>query len=225
MSPVDSTKIIVISPIDTTYEGPIVPKGKKGWQPVHLQQGSMDGACGLYSLMMGLIICGVVSYDDARSYKVFSQTSKIGRLFGYFKKFDPLIKNGIDLDQMFTAIDEYCPGQIACQGLKSKGSELINFIEQQLIENRPVLLILTFEGGAHWVLVIGREYKYNRHGKKTSLCRFLILDPDLCTPLMCSWNGVIDVSNHKGKFPYDMWAFDKKIQLVYAIAIWPTEHK
>jgi hypothetical protein len=51
MRVMSSTEIMVIEPIDTTNEGPQVPKGEKGWQSVHLRQGSMDGACGLYSLM------------------------------------------------------------------------------------------------------------------------------------------------------------------------------
>ncbi len=224
MRAVGSTEIMVISPIDTTNEGPKVPIGQKGWQPVHLRQGSMDGACGLYSLMMGLIICGVVRYDDARAFYTFSSNSKIGRLFEYFGKLGPLVKQGTDLDQMFTAIDEYCPGQIDFQGQKSKGPDLVEFIDQNIINNHPVLLILTFEGGAHWVLVIGRECE--RQGKEKKLCRFLILDPSENTPEICSWNGVIDVRKQKGEYPYRWWnSNDIEVQLEYAMAIWPKTHK
>jgi hypothetical protein len=227
MRAVGSTEIMVISPIDTTNEGPQVPEGAKGWQPVHRMQGSMDGACGLYSLVMGLIICGVVRYSEARSFHAFSSKSKLGKLLEYFGKMGPLIEKGTDLDQMFKAIDEYSPGPINCQGLMRKGygaPALVEFIEQNIAENHPVLLLITLEGGrSHWVLVIGRE------NKKTKLCRFLILDPEENTPQICSWNGMIDTRKQKGAYPYRWWRTkdinDVKVQLEYALAIWPRKNK
>lgn len=158
MRTVDSTEITVISPIDTTNEGPKVPDGAEGWQPVHLIQGSMDGACGLYSLMMGLIICGVVRYAEARLFHAFPSKYELGKLLDFFRDRGPLI-SGIDIDKMFKAIDEYSPGQINCQGLMRKGygaPALVEFIEQNIIENRPVLLLITLVGGGetlgscHW---------------------------------------------------------------------------
>jgi hypothetical protein len=167
---VGSTEIMVISPIDTTNEGPKVPEGGKGWQPVHLRQGTMDGACGLYSLMMGLIICGVVRYDDARAFYTFKPDTNIGRLFEYFGKLGPLMKQGTNLDQMVTAVDEYCPGQIDYFGQVGKGQDLIEFIDPNIIRNHPVLLLIDVEGVGHWVLVIGRECE--KRGKKHNYADF-----------------------------------------------------
>lgn len=224
MRVMSSTEIMVIEPIDTTNEGPQVPKGEKGWQSVHLRQGSMDGACGLYSLMMGLIICGVVRYDDACSLSAFSSKSKIGRLFEYFANLSPLLIEGTNADHILTAINKYFPGKIDIQEKERKRSDIVKFIDQHIINNHPVLLILTFEGGgAHWVLVIGRESE--KRGKKTTLCRFLILDPSEETPKICSWNGVIDTRKQKGRYPYSWWTKKFTAQLTCAIAIWPKKHK
>jgi hypothetical protein len=229
MRAVGPTEIMIIRPIDTTNKGPMVPDGTGGWQPVHLKQGEMDGACGLYSLMMGLIICGVVRYDEARSFHAVSSKSKLGKLLDFFRDRGPLI-SGIDLDQMFNAVDKYSPGPIDCQGFMRKAygaPALVEFIERNIIENHPVLLLITFEGGGHWVLVIGGEYK------KTKLCRFLILDPEENTPQICSWNGVIDVKKQKGTYQFHWWRTKNihedinniKVQLEYAIAIWPKKNK
>jgi hypothetical protein len=61
------TEIIVIDPIDTTHEGPSAPGPSGQRQMIHLMQGSLDGACGPYSLMMALLICGVVDRNQAAS--------------------------------------------------------------------------------------------------------------------------------------------------------------
>ena len=224
-----STEIMIISPIDTTNKGPMVPDGTGGRQPVHLKQGEMDGACGLYSLMMGFIICGVVRYEVARSFHLFHafpSEFELGKLLNFFKDRGLLI-SGIDLDKMFKAVDEYSPGQINCQGLMRKGygePALVEFIEKEISENHPVLLLITLEdGGRHWVLVIGCEYK------KAKLRRFLILDPEENPPQICSWNGVIDTRKQKGAYPYRWWRTkdinDVKVQLEYALAIWPKKNK
>jgi hypothetical protein len=216
---------MVIEPIDTTNEGPQVPKGEKGWQSVHLRQGSMDGACGLYSLMMGLIICGVVRYDDACSLSAFSSKSKIGRLFEYFANLSPLLIEGTNADHILTAINKYFPGKIDFQKRERerKRPDLVKFIDKHIINNDPVLLILTYEGGAHWVLVIGRECE--KIAGKTTLCRFLILDPSEDTSKICSWNGVIETRKQKGKYPYSWWPKEFTAQLECAIALSPKKHK
>jgi hypothetical protein len=215
--------ITVISPIDTLCEGPKVPIRGKGWQPVHLRQGSMDGACGLYSLMMGLIICGAVTYEKVCAFYPFLSDPKIKRLMEYFEEFGLLVKRGIDIDQMFTAIDEYCSGKVDYQGLISKGSDLIEFIDEELIKNRPVLLLIEFEDTAHWVLVVGREFE--RRGEETALCRFLILDPSEDTPKICSWNGVLSTRKKRREYPYtyDTLTCCNNVKMVYAIAIWPKK--
>lgn len=44
--------IKIIKDLDITASGVSVFNRK--WQPVHLQQGEMDGACAVYSMMMNL---------------------------------------------------------------------------------------------------------------------------------------------------------------------------
>lgn len=242
MRVVGSTEIRVISPIDATNDGPTVPKGRKDWQPVHLRQGTMDGACGLYSLMMGLTICGVIRHEDARNFLNFSSKTKIGKLFEYFGKSGPLVKNGTTSSQICTAIDDFFKGEIRFERPKSDvhdlldfiendlqgknsykrpqrdGQDLTNFIDNHVKKNHPVLLMVDYEIAAHWVLVIGRECE--RQGQRTTLCRFLVLDPSEATPHTCSWNGVIDIRKQKSEYHYRWWSScERNIKLVDAIAL------
>lgn len=55
------------------------------WQKIALQQGDMDGACAVYSLMMYLIAIKVLTYAQVKNLntKFNGQTSK-GRLFKEF---------------------------------------------------------------------------------------------------------------------------------------------
>ena len=61
------TEIHVIDLLDATHNGPaaVGPSGEE--QEVHLQQGSLDGACGPYSLLMCLLICGLIERSVIRS--------------------------------------------------------------------------------------------------------------------------------------------------------------
>lgn len=51
--------IKIIKDLDITASGVSVFNRK--WQPVHLQQGEMDGACAVYSMMMNLLILKVLT--------------------------------------------------------------------------------------------------------------------------------------------------------------------
>lgn len=59
--------ITVINPIHATHNGPMAPGPSGLSQEIHLLQGSLDGACGPYSLIMSLLICGVIERDTAIS--------------------------------------------------------------------------------------------------------------------------------------------------------------
>lgn len=221
-----STEIKIISPIQATNRGPEVPYSRNFVQPVHLKQGSMDGACGVYSIMMALIICGVIRYEDARSFWKFKPKTPIGKLFAFFAEKGPLVANGASLDDVHKAIDEYFPKLLDFQGLRQdKELDMVGFIEEEIGKSHPVLLLTTFEGGGHWVVVVGCEYECRK--RKKDLCSLLILDPGNDTSLMSSWNGLIETQEKKGEYPYRWWTPDGQdpinVQLEYSLAIWPLK--
>src|SRR5512147_2545150 len=99
------TEIYVIDPIDATHEGPsaIGPEGDR--QMVHLMQGSLDGACGPYSLMMALLICGVVDRNEAARYGAVDRRTSLGRLLAEWHRLGPLVKQGTDPVQLADLLD------------------------------------------------------------------------------------------------------------------------
>lgn len=61
------TMIKIIKDLDITASGVSVFNRK--WQPVHLQQGEMDGACAVYSMMMNLLILKVLTRNQVVNLK------------------------------------------------------------------------------------------------------------------------------------------------------------
>lgn len=73
------TEIHVIDLIDTTHEGPAAMGTKGEEQQVHLHQGSLDGACGPYCLLMSLLICGLADRTSGLS-SPYSKKTSIGKV-------------------------------------------------------------------------------------------------------------------------------------------------
>ena len=70
--------IYTINLLDTTECGP-ESEFEGFMQKVFLQQGSIDGACGPYSIFMGLLSLGLISYDKITSRTV-KGNERLGKL-------------------------------------------------------------------------------------------------------------------------------------------------
>lgn len=107
-----STEIFIIDPIDATHEGPEVPflnegKRKKGkTQLIHLQQGSLDGACGPYSLFMALIVCGLIDRNEITALNPIDKRTNIGRLFKNLESSKVFFRDGTDLKELGDIISD-----------------------------------------------------------------------------------------------------------------------
>ncbi|RPI21696.1 MAG: hypothetical protein EHM61_24135 [Acidobacteria bacterium] len=221
------TEIYVIDPIDATHEGPnaLAPGGHR--HMVHLMQGSLDGACGPYSLMMALLICGVVDRNDAARYGAVDRRTALGRLLGEWHRLGPLVKEGTDPIQLVTLLEKTYGRKLNLDFAGGPGTNVRTFVEQEVRENRPVLLTLSYPGGGHWVVVIGLEYQLA--GIDRRLCRFLVLDPAQPTPTVSSWNGVIEARGGGGHYPYTWWTVGVSVQFYFALSLWrkvkPGKHR
>ncbi|RPJ87631.1 MAG: hypothetical protein EHM18_00150 [Acidobacteria bacterium] len=218
---VGATKIYVLSPIDTTYEGPKVPLGEEQeWQPVHLRQGSLDGACGPYSVMMALIICGVANYEDARTLWDEDHRTRLGKLLRCWDTYGPLCRSGAGLWDLINSVSE-AYGKVLESDFTTgdPGPETRGFIEKHVNENHAVILRVTFSGGSHWVVVVGLEYGM-KEGEPV-LWRYLVLDPAEETPTVSAWNGVIGARSSPGPYPYRWWTAQlRMVTLSEAFALW-----
>lgn len=85
--------IKIIRGLDITALGVCVYNRK--WQSVHLQQGDMDGACAVYSMMMNLIVLKVFTRNQVTNLNTsFKGNTAKGRLFKEFFVKEGLCRDG-----------------------------------------------------------------------------------------------------------------------------------
>ena len=207
--------IKIINKLQLSDKGLMV-KGTK--QEVHLQQGAMDGACAVYSMMMCLIIAraihrnDIVTLDDS---KIKGNTSK-GRLIRNFLYNNGLVRNGYELndleDELLHSFQKIVHTEY--YSIKQDGNGFIPNIINALDNNDSVELGFIYKRkGGHAVVAIG--YEKNAMG-----ILLYVLDPGYPMPLGQYWNNVIQI-NTSSAIKYNALNFvDKeKIQVDEALVI------
>ncbi len=212
-------QIQIIEGIDAAHLGPQAPFGED-WQEVHLQQGSLDGACGPYCLFMALIVCGLVDRNQLLSFPRDRRT-RSGRLMSQIEKYAGLLQTGTHLTDLERDLKNAFGAKLKTETSAESGKRLRSFVEDQVLAHHQVVVGLDSPKDGHWVLVIGLDYETTDSTK--DLHRFLVLDPSVPTPTVSAWNGVIDAYGSGGHYPYRYWGgeheFDR-VQLNEAIALW-----
>ncbi len=199
------SEFFVIPQVTMTEEGPAVTKtvSHKTPQLIHLQQGSLDGACGPYSLCMALIALGFEKHSKLSNLEQTRSSKKLFKVISDHS--DALITEGTALNQMKKYAETY-----AKQGLKSekitadlhgnsheaKSGKQKNFIRvrdfviESVFKCRPVV----FGSAYHYSLVIGLGFEDEDARKRKEPRYLLLLDPDEPSPTMSPWNGLIDMA-------------------------------
>jgi hypothetical protein len=206
------SEILVIKQIQMSHDG---PRNEEGEQ-IHLQQGSLDGACGPYCLFMSLIICGTVdskklkSLDHIRKNTATGKTlikmeelaSESGSLFRWGTELSHLKEMAESHGYIATECQEAIRNHKNSKAYKITKKELSTdnvktFVIDHVLQDHPVILWLDFgeKNGAHWVVVIGLEYKDAIARKNNKASRFLLLDPGSTSPIVSAWNGAIRISS------------------------------
>jgi len=214
-------EIKVIKRIRMTHSGPVNEAG----QLIHLQQGSLDGACGPYSLLMSLIICGAVSeHEKLVCLKPVRKNGATGKALLKMneltsKEAGSLFRNGTDLCHLQdiaksyrvnTEVEEARPIRASSNEYKTTGKSLDtknvkDFVIKKVSDDHPVILWLDCGDSAHWLVVVGLEYASQKHKEMNKVSRFLLLDPDAPGPRVAAWNGAIEISSRR---EWHMWGSD-----------------
>lgn len=184
---------------------------------IHLRQGELDGACTVYSLMMGLIIAVKgVTKTKLINLDTDSDTdwrTSYGRLIKEFfykmpqTKDDPettLIRNGATLAQIQDKLSHsfskvirsyYGSSELGAneEGYMDK-YQLLDFIAGEIDEGCPVEIAFRYRrgGGGHAVLAVGYEKLDG------ALTKVFCLDPGIDFKGRGRYNAVIDLT-HNGK--------------------------
>ncbi|MCB0501737.1 MAG: hypothetical protein KDD32_03580 [Bacteroidetes bacterium] len=189
--------------IDNLYinENGVQSKLRNGkFQNVHFQQGTLDGACAVYSCLMILILIKAAKYSDISSdsenndkrFSIERLKKELLDLKGmhrngnhfYHKKEDNLKEM---LERSFSKLVR----------VEHVDHDVVNRIRTEIEQNTPVLMSFSFSGGAHALVGIGVEYDDN--GKSTKI---LCLDPAYPSPKFTYWNSVVDLETYRGKYKH-----------------------
>ncbi len=192
--------IKIIKDLDITASGVSVFNRK--WQPVHLQQGEMDGACAVYSMMMNLLILKVLTRNQVVNLKTtFKGNTAKGRLFKEFFVTEGLCRDGFYFSEIKEKLSHSFAKEVTSSPLQYTASlsDQTSFVEElrtAIDSDTPLITVLSFKGGAHAVLAIG--YEEQKDGVKKIFC----LDPSYAISPTSFWNGVIILNEGKGKYSH-----------------------
>lgn len=123
--------IKIIKDLDITASGVSVFNRK--WQPVHLQQGEMDGACAVYSMMMNLLILKVLTRNQVVNLKTtFKGNTAKGRLFKEFFVTEGLCRDGFYFSEIKEKLSHSFAKEVTSSPLQYTASlsDQTSFVEE-----------------------------------------------------------------------------------------------
>ena len=195
--------IKIISNIDIVYKDSR-PQGvgvfNRTWQPLHLRQGDMDGACAVYSLMMNLLVLKILTRNQicGLSNPFKGNTSK-GRLFKEFLYDEGLCRDGFffsspdgepnitdKLRHSFTK--EVKSAASKYDSCNDKQTLAVDTIKKSIDEDNSIMIAETFCDGAHAMLAIGYEVQ------NETVTKIFCLDPGNMISDCSYWNAVIRIN-------------------------------
>ena len=172
------------------------------WQPIHLQQGEMDGACAVYSMMMNLLVLKVLTRNQVVNLNTtFKGNTAKGRLFKEFFVTEGLCRDGFYFSEIKEKLSRSFAKEVASstQQYAASLSDQALFLEElkaAIDDNLPLVTAITFRGGAHAILAIGYEEQ------EGVVEKIFCLDPDYTINHTSFWNSVIMLNKGKGKYSH-----------------------
>lgn len=185
-------------------------------QEIHLRQGSVDGACGAYSIMMTLLILGQLEYEQVTALSRLDRRTRPGRLQTSLEKFPGFFQQGLDGHDMSILLHNF--NQVLETAEEKEPDNCWQFIIDHLQQDHPVIIGVQCDGYGHWMVAVGVET--NTEGKVT---RLLALDSTADAPDVCPWNAFITPHRTK-KQPFPLrWhsgGTTRQARLDEAVAVW-----
>lgn len=177
--------IQIIDNIRLNWKGLQTKDSNNQWGNVHKQQGDLDGACSIYSLVMAMLCQKMITEEDIQILKSPDRRTPKGK----FLYEQGLVHDGYNYTALAREINEQPFEIIATHKRPRSNANRIELIEQFISQNIPVIISTDFNGGTHALLAIGIET--NEHDIITKIFCF---DPGASAPKVSQWNCFIDVS-------------------------------
>lgn len=193
----------MIKIIDSLY---LTEKGcciyNRGFFPVHIRQGDIDGACSIYALMMNLLILKTIrrrKLDDL--YNKIKTSPEIEPLFHEFFEKHGLVRDGFYFADLERLIKKSFGKVVTAKNYDEDSEEakdgFVGLIQKSIDSNQPIMLAIAFQGGeGHAVLAIG--YEFDEEGLFNIFC----LDPGYDCKPVSYWNMVISLHQYNGIYKH-----------------------
>lgn len=206
----------------------LIKWGKKGVQVrdandtytgLHQQQGTLDGACAVYSIVMALLAHGVFLENDLDVYKKGDKRGPKGKLLSMLLEEQGFIKGGYSFKTLKSEMMDYADKLNFSLIRRDPEEGHAEMISQYIDDENPVVISVVGKYVNHALLAVG--YERNSEDRVTKI---LCLDPGVPAPKYAPWNCYIDVaSNSKSDFPFYYSAGDCAVYLDDMIAVLPAE--
>ncbi len=166
----------------------LVCKDKSGkFRPLFKKQGSMDGACATYSLIMNLLILQCI-YESDTHIKVQHKNQNTKRLFRVFCEDYGMHRDGQSYYKMKKLIESSFSNVVSVEHKLTKNMSALSVIRECIDDDKPIIISIANASYAHAMLAIG----YENDGE--DIKRIMCLDPDGgYIHGQKRWNATIDV--------------------------------
>lgn len=191
--------IHIIDSIRLNHKGLCTLDEKHKWVKLHKQQGDLDGACAIYSLVMAMLCKGLLTDDETQVYNRPDRRTDKGKFLYQFFNERGMIREGYSYVTLAKEINESSFGVKATRKNPRTNNGRVELISDYIYDNIPVIISVVFENEtAHALLAVGIEVDSNEEIRK-----IYCLDPGYPSPRYSSWNCFIDVSKEtKSDYPF-----------------------
>jgi hypothetical protein len=191
--------IHIIDSIRLNHKGLCTLYEKHKWVKLHKQQGDLDGACAIYSLVMAMLCKGLLTDDETQVYNRPDRRTDKGKFLYQFFNERGMIREGYSYVTLAKEINESSFGVKATRKNPRTNNGRVELISDYIYDNIPVIISVVFENKtAHALLAVGIEVDSNEE-----ITKIYCLDPGYPSPRYSSWNCFIDVSKEtKSDYPF-----------------------
>lgn len=183
------TTIKIVSNLKLHPQKGLLSKDSAGkWVNAHYQQGDLDGACAVYSVVMNLLILSMITEEDICLYNPIDKRKRTGKMLAHLLENNGLVREGYYFKTLAKEVRDYA--KIDAKQKRAMGLEdTISFIHSNIDKDMPTIISVNEKDWSHAIVAIGIEYTNNTPTK------ILCLDPGAPSPTCAHWNCIIDISN------------------------------
>ena len=161
--------IHIIDSIRLSHKGLCVLDENSKWVKLHKQQGDLDGACAIYSLVMAMLCKGLLTDDETQVYNRPDRRTDKGKFLYQFFNERGMIREGYSYVTLAKEINESSFGIKATRKNPRTNNGRVELISDYIYDNIPVIISVVFENktaALSPILLISRATQDNLTGYK-----------------------------------------------------------